>query len=31
MGIMPYGASLFLYKITTYFSKKQLDFLLRKW
>ena len=26
MGIMPYDASLFLYKITTCFSKKQLDF-----
>lgn len=31
MGIMPYDASLFLYKITTCFSKKQLDFFSCKW
>lgn len=31
MGIMPYDASLFLYKITTCFFKKQLDFFLCKW
>ena len=30
-GNMPYASPLFLYKITTDFSKKQLDFLKKEW